>query len=193
MNTGGQLKEPSDRLVACRAEGGFSLVEVVLAIGVVAFALIAVISLFSVLMQSSKENSKRRELAEAVDSLRAYLNDEAGFAQSFTLATSGANLLYVTYRVDLNGLPDANGETVTGRWTNPADPELSLLESARSGRWLNAKLSISPSNPGGIATGAPASYPCATLFVLAEIEATSLPGQPIPGEPRLQSTIAVLR
>ena len=171
----------------------FSLIEVVLAIGIVSFALLTIIGLFGGIMKTSGDNTQRREMTEAVDSLRAQLNG-TNFDTAYGWAQSGKEFLYLTYKADTNGNPSANADTVAGMWTNADAAGLDAYEPARSGHWLRAKLGISPSNPGG--TNLPAvstNYTRAVLFVLADISAVATPGQTTTNSSRLQSTLAISR
>jgi len=177
-----------------RKASGFSLVEVVMAIGIVSFAMLTIIGLFGGIMKSSSENSDRRELAEAVDSLRAYLNESVGFSNSFALARTHGEVLYLTYFAETNGVPKSGSEHVFGFWTNSAATGLDAYEQARSGRWLRAKLSISPSNPSGTNwTTVSACSNKPLLFVNAEIRVIAAPGQAATNQGALSTTLAVRR
>lgn len=171
----------------------FSLIEVVLAIGIVSFALLTIIGLFGGMMKSSGDNTQRREMTEAVDSLRSHL-DATNFASAYDWTKAGKEFLYVTYKAGSNGVPDPASQTVIGLWTNADATGLEAYEPARSGRWLRAKLSVSPSNPGGTNLPAVGAYTRASLFVLAEIFPVAAPEQQIPANSsRLQATLAILR
>ena len=173
---------------------GFSLVEVVIAIGIVSFAMLTIMGLFGGVMKSSGENSDRRELAEAVDSLRAYLNETVGFSNSFALAQAHQEVLYLTYFAATNGVPQSGSGHVFGFWTNSAATGLDAYEQARSGRWLKAKLSISPSNPSGTNATSISAYSNAPLyFVSAEIRVVPTPGQAATNQGALLTTLAVRR
>ncbi|MEI6033894.1 MAG: hypothetical protein WCS65_06385 [Verrucomicrobiae bacterium] len=170
----------------------FSLIEVVLAIGVVSFALLTIIGLFGGMMKTSGDNTQRREMVEAVDSLRSFLN-ASGFEATYGWATAGTNLLYLTYHAGANGDPDTNSQTVAGRWTNANASGLDAYEAARAGHWLRARLSVSPSNPGGTNLPAASAYSRAFLFVLADMDVVATPGQTSTSSSRLQSTMAISR
>jgi type II secretory pathway pseudopilin PulG len=173
---------------------GFSLVEVVMAIGIVSFAMLTIIGLFGGLMKSSSENSDRREQVEAVDSLRAYLNESVEFSNAFVLARDREEVLYLTYFADTNGVPQSGSEHVFGFWTNSTATGLDAYEQARSGRWLRAKLSISPSNPSGTNGTTFSDYSNKSLlFVNAEIRVIAAPGQAATNQGALTTTLAVRR
>lgn len=179
-------------MTPCRTPKAFSLIEVVLAIGVVSFALLTVIGLFGGIMKSSGDNTQRREMTEAVDSLRSYLN-ATDFPTVYNWTKTGREFLYLTYKTGSNGNPDPSSQTVVGIWTNADAAGLDTYEPARSGHWLRAKLSVSPSNPGGTNLPDSSAYPRATLFVLADIFPVAGPGQTTTNFSPLQSTIAVQR
>jgi type II secretory pathway pseudopilin PulG len=171
----------------------FSLVEVVLAIGIVSFALLTIIGLFGGIMKSSGDNSRRREMAETVDSLRSFLN-RTNFDTAYGWVRSNKEFLYLTYRVGSNGIPDTNSQVVGGLWTNADASGLEAYELARSGSWLRARLGVSPSNPGG--TNLPAAagnYSRASLFVLADIAPVAGTTQTATNSSRLQSTMVITR
>lgn len=170
----------------------FSLIEVVLAIGIVSFALLTIIGLFGGMMKSSGDNTQHREMTEAVDALRSCLN-ATNFASAYDWVKNGKEFLYLTYKTGSNGTPDPNSQTVAGIWTNADATGLDVYEPARSGRWLRAKLSVSPSNPGGTNLPAVSSYTRATLFVQADIFPVAGPGQIVTNASPLQSIIAVQR
>ena len=170
----------------------FSLIEVVLAIGIVSFALLTTIGLFGGIMKTSGDNTRRREMTEAVASLRSHLNG-TNFDTAYDWTKSGKEFLYLTYKADTNGSPDSNSESVVGKWTNADAAGLDAYESARSGHWLRAKLSVSPSNPGGTNLPASSGYTRAVFFVLADISAVAIPGETATNSSRLQSTMAISR
>lgn len=181
------------RLCADSFISGFSLVEVVLAIGVAAFAVISIVGIFGGVLRSSEDNAERLELAQAVDSLRTSL-DDTNFTMSFsnicTWATTQKRLVYVTYKVDSGGSPNVSGESVAGKWLDPEKEATAQYDAARAGRWIRGRLSVSPSNPGGSNL---ANYSRATIFVLAELDAIADPSQTNSLSATFQTTIAVLR
>lgn len=174
----------------------FSLVEVVLAIGIVSFALLTVLNLFGGMMKSSNDNSHRREFAEAVDALRSSLTD-TNFAGSFsnvlTWAGNNKELVYVTYKANDDGTPNATSETVTGKWIDPAAGSTATYDAARSGRWLRARLQVSPSNPGGTNL---ANYARSMVFLQADLDSLATPdqiGQTNTSSSTLKTTLAIRR
>lgn len=179
-----------------RRGAAFSLVEVVLAIGIVSFALLAVIGMFGGLISNAGDNAQRRGILEAVDSLRGYLITE-GFDNSYNWARANQQLLFVSYKAGASSdNPDPNGPRVLGRWmpASATSPPPSAFEAARVGQWVRARLSVSPSNPAGTAVPpTPDAYEAAMLAVLAEMDTVSTPSQPLPASPRIRTTIGVTR
>lgn len=172
----------------------FSLIEVVLAIGIVSFALLVIIGLFGGVLRSSSDNAGRRGMSEAVDSLRSYLTETAGFTNTFNWAKAQTNLVYVTYLSDSNGNPDPASQNVVGIWTNSSGTGLNAYDAARAGRWLTAKLKVSPSNPGGTnLTDLNAYAGRASLTILAEIQPIASPGQQAANTSLLQTTMVIMR
>ena len=170
----------------------FSLVEIVLAIGIVSFSLLTIVGLFGGMMKTSGDNIHRRQMIETVDSLRAYLH-ATNFNSAYDSVRTNQEFLYLTYKQGADGSPDINSQTVSGKWTNGDATNLDSYESARSGRWLRAKLNVSPSNPSGTNLPAAASYSNATLFVLADIWAIATPGQTTSNTSHLQTTFVLSR
>ncbi len=175
---------------------GFSLVEVVLAIGIVSFALLTLLGLFGGSMQSANQNTERRELAEAIDGLRRTFQT-TNFATSYDWVRTQKKLLYVSYRADENGNPDANASGTAALWLDPNAPPkpLSDYEAARTGRWVRASLRVSPSNPAGTNLPATASgYPQAVVFGLITLDALATPSVSAPTNSSiLEATLAIPR
>lgn len=173
--------------------GGFSLVEVVLAIGIVSFAMLVVIGLFGGVMKSSDENTQRRELAEAVDSLRRTFQTE-DFDKAAGWVSGGQTLFYVTYRADDNGAPKTNGATVAAKWMPSTNPDLQSYDAARLGRWVRAKLRVSPSDPRGTNLSAPPIQQRASLWALATLDSIAVPNTNLPvSSGTVEITISLLR
>ncbi len=172
---------------------GFSLVEVVLAIGIVSFAVLTILGLFGGIINSVGDNTERRTILEAVDSMRGHLITQ-GFDTAYGWVRTNQEFVFVTYKAGPTGSPDANGQRVLGRWMMPTDPDLALYEATRVGRWVRAKLSVSPSNPAGIALPPDANnYESGVLAVLAEMDSVETPSLPLPSNPRIKTTIGITR
>ncbi len=171
----------------------FSLVEVVLALGIVTFALVTVVGLFGGVVGQAGENSERRSLLEAVDAMRGHL-DRQPFATNFNWARNGHELVYVTFRADANDQPATNGQRTLGRWLETNAPDLDTYDSARVGRWVKARLRVSPSNPRGTNLTDVTNYPAGVLAILVQMDSVSLPQQTLDtNNPRIQTTIGVIR
>ena len=155
-------------------------------------------------MQTSGDNSQRRDLTEVVESLRSTLNSTnftTDFSNLCTWAVNRKELLYLTYQVSANGDPVAvtsGTNTIIGKWLDPdnaaTQAQLANYEKARSGRWLRARLGVSPSNPGGPTPPSPGQpFPQASLFIIADIYPVPSYSSGLTNSKHLQATIAVRR
>lgn len=171
---------------------GFSLIEVVIAIGVVSFAVLSVVGLFGGIMQTAGNNTNRRELANGYGSLRYFLENK-GFTKAFQWAGGGQELMYVTYRSDNKGDPSEDSDVIAAKWLDPDEDDATTFETARVGRWIKAKLAVSPSNPGGTSVGSLEDYKSGCLFVVADIDVVAIPDQPMPDPPAVRLTINLSR
>jgi uncharacterized protein (TIGR02598 family) len=105
-------------LAAIKKPGGFSLVEVVLAIGIVSFAMLAVVGLLPTglkIVRNSAEQAQAANLAAALaDSVRGATTTDgtnfsfsfAGSTQTFAIGASQTNLPPI--KLTLEGKEDAN-------------------------------------------------------------------------------------
>lgn len=172
----------------CRADAGirtstagsaFSLVEVVIAIGIVGFAILAMSGLFGTVLSNSKGNADRRALLESVDSLHSYLNEEKDFASVYEWAKSGTNLFYVTYKSDTNGSPDAEATEVRSLWFDHVT-NAQQYSAAQNGRWVKAHLQLAPSNNPGAITALPdhlSNFSGSYLVLHVSLQTVSDPSQ----------------
>ncbi len=171
----------------------FSLVEVVIALGIVSFGILAVIGIFGGMMRSANDNVERRALIESIDALRQHL-DNIGFETAYDMVLNQSELLYVTFKADAAGAPDKNGDRVVGKWFDVNDADISMADEARAGRWIRARLQVSPSNPGGTnLAGSTADYDGGMVAVLVGMDAVPTPTQALPSKPRLAATIGLTR
>ncbi len=183
--------------------GGFSLVEVVLAIGLVAFALLTIVGMYGGMIRGVRDNADRREMLEAANALRTELNEQVGFETVFGWAktnTGGKELLYVTYHADTNGAPQADAKTLKSAWIDPLapSPPIADLDAARESGWLRARLKLAPSgNPGGITNlssyANASNYPHALLVLQAEIVRVADPNLPFPQQSFFAIPVGVMR
>jgi len=110
------LTAPNAAPARAERSGGFSLVEVTLAVGIMAFSLLAILGLLSMGMQGSRESGEDTVLALAARQVATW-----GRAQPFaTLAALAEEEAQATFFFDEHGLlsRDADGLPVT---TAPAD------------------------------------------------------------------------
>ena len=189
-----QSKNPLTTAAHRASRKAFSLVEVVLAIGIVSFALLTIIGLFGGLLKSSAENNQRRALAEAIDALRRTLQT-GNFHTNYQLISQNKTLLFVTYR-ERNGNPDSSSASVLSRWLDPdSTSDLDSYDKARTGMWIRAKLKVSPGNPGGTSLPAnPDDYLRAMVRAIVTLDSIPLPDKNLPPSPPiLETEIAALR
>jgi hypothetical protein len=154
------------------------LVEVVIAIGIVGFAILAMFGLFGTVLSNSRGNADRRVLLESVDSLHSYLNEEKDFASVYEWAKSGTDLFYVTYKSDTNGSPDAEATEVRSLWFDDVT-DAQQYSAAQNGPWVKAHLKLATSNnPGGI-TALPdlLDFSGSYLVLLVSLQTVSDPSQ----------------
>lgn len=183
---------PSFPRIFSTRSAGFSLVEVVVAMGIVTFALLTVIGLFGGVMTRAGDNAERRAMMEAVDALRGHFLTQ-GFDATYSLARNNNELVYVAYRADDSGQPSSSGVRTLGIWL-PPNADFASYDQARVRRWIRARLQVSPSNPAGTNLPPnPANYPAAVLAVLACMEPVARPDLPLPANPRMEITIGVTR
>ena len=182
---------------------GFSLVEIVLAIGIVSFALLTLVGLFSGMMKSAGENSDRRSLLEAVDSLRATLNtsDSVGetsserFARIYDWVNNGQtqDLAYITFRADATDTPSSNGANICSKWLTDWSSE-SSYDRARVGRWGQVTLAFSQSNnPTPTLAPNASGYSPAVLMLQADFRNVPAPGVGTNVTPDMSAIIGVMR
>lgn len=182
---------------------GFSLIEVVLSVGIVAFGIVAIIGVYSGLLGRSAENSERHRTMESVDALRAFLNTESPFPTVLEWVRDGKELLYVTHASDPTGkpVPPGSGAEVRGVWLDPdnlpSGTTLDKFESARVGRWVRARLQLASSgNPAGVTSlpGDAGTYPESYFVAMVEMDTVSDPNnQAMPENPRFQFSVGVRR
>ncbi len=174
----------------------FSLIEVVLAIGIVSFAIITILGIFGNVLKSSDSNTERRELAEAIDSLRRTFQTES-FNTSYGWVTGNKTLLYVTYHANDTGQPTPGAKDIIAKWMDPANPPqpLAQFDAARSGRWIRAKLRLSPSNPGGTSLPSnPDDYDRALIMAAVTLDTIATPDPNAPSvSSLLETNLSILR
>lgn len=181
----------------------FSLVEIVLAIGIVSFAMLTLLGLFGGMMKSAGDNSDRRALLEAVDSLRATLNTSGStgessaerFARIYDWVNNGRSqeLAYITFRADASDLPSSNGSNICSRWlTNWSD--CGSYDKARVGRWIQVTLAFSKSNnPTSTLAPSASGYSPAVLVLQADFRNVPAPGVGTNVAPDMSTIIGVMR
>ena len=185
----------------------FSLIEVVIAIGIVAFALVSILGMFGSIANNTRDQIDQRDLLEAVDPLRSYLNTSVPFDQAYEWSTRGEvpkQLVYVSYYIDAQGEPvpttEALGDDAVssrGIWLDPEEPSIDFTEydAARAGSWIKAELRKS-------LTGNPvvdpwpdraSNYEYGHLVFQVDIGAVELPDLPLDRVNALNTAIGILR
>lgn len=195
MNTPGLTLPASGQPQPRRRQAAFSLVEVSLALGIVAFGLMVTVGLFGSLLDGSRQAGDRREIMSALTALHSHLDEEVEFSDVYTWAADGGvELAYVSYRSTSAGDPAADGAEVRGRWEETGGTWTGDYEAARISDWIRARLTLDDDlNPGDLGGGVD-SYPHAHLVF--QVELFSVPDRNLPltdQEPSLTTSITVLR
>lgn len=113
----------------------FSLIEVVLAVGIVSFALLAIFGMFGVSLKTSTDTISQHEVLGMTRSLNDFLrstNPASGFSNASNWIGSDPGIYCFV--------------TTNGRFTNAVGIQDS--DASRSGRLFRAVLSLSPNAPG---------------------------------------------
>lgn len=173
----------------------FSLVEVVLAIGILAFAAITILGLFGQLYRSDEHVAEMRAAVGAANSLRDHLQNEAGFATVYDWARGGdKELVYASFLADEDGNPDPGG-AVRDEWFALPVADEAAIEATRQGRWLKGVLRPHPTANPVAPASLPAidSYPHSYLVMEIDIHVAADPDLAPTGRPVLNTAIAVHR
>ena len=99
----------------CRVRCGLSLVEVLVAVGICAVAVVAAVTLFGPAVRATREVGDRRKAVRLAERIDAELR-RAGFA-AVAAATEGGGILRLVARVDgsrIVRLEDADNDSDTG-------------------------------------------------------------------------------
>lgn len=141
-------------MVTSRAQG-FSLIEIVLAVGIVSIALLAIFGLFGTALRSNAETLSQHEFMGVTRSFGDYLsstNGGAGFTNVFNWvkAPESAPGIYA--------FAMSNGSFTNGLET---DPVFLAAASQRPGRLFRLTLSLSPNMPIRSSAGNEISRPSA--------------------------------
>ncbi len=168
--------------------------------GIVSFGLLSIVGVYGGMLTNSRDNVDRREAGEAIDALRTVLNEREDFATVFDWTRAGnKELVYVNYRAnstDSTGSPDSNGDSVMGIWIDPSSPPSgypSSFEAAREGRWIKAKLQVSPNNLPEALSGSAVDYTKSLLIVQVDLEPVPVPDQGVADESTFTTQVGVLR
>jgi len=156
---------------------GFSLVEVVLAVGIFAFAIVVLGGLYGNLMARHQENKDRQKSARALAALNEYLARPGSFAKVsewLPSADSTRVLHYVLFRANAQGEPDGGSDLLTARWVDGAggqngEPTAASLDAVREDGWIRAVLQRNQRNSG-----------TAALLIDAKLYAVPFPSHQLP-------------
>lgn len=129
----------------CRMGEGFSLVEVVMAVGIVAFALLAIFGLLGGSLKISADTLGSAEALNARETLDEFLRNEWGgtnFAATYQAARGGRleDVFVLTFTNNSSGPP----EPVVYK---AGDGNLASAAAQRTGRLLRASFELSPNFP----------------------------------------------
>ncbi len=144
-------------LAAINAASGFSLIEVVLAVGIVAFAVIAIIALFGSSLESGRQVTDEDEALGIVRALPAYLQTQSfATVYGWILASSSASVSTATlYAFNIVPAPllsgtqygDAAQMAIIYSNTSSALTTGSTSYLNRAGRLFAINLALSPNMP----------------------------------------------
>jgi Tfp pilus assembly protein PilV len=182
---------------------GFSLVEVVLAVGIFSFALVSILYLFGGLLDNASALSKRREALAMSESLRNYLNFRSAtnsardWSNAYQILADGTNAnLYgrATKWNWTNNSADANSRDVTFHWTTNVS-DLAAQEDARSGPLYRVKLELAPNNATNALPTSASAYPFPLVIARASFYAVGQTGGSLPANstPSASAVIPVIR
>jgi len=193
---------------------GFSLVEVTLTLGIVAFALVVLIGVLGNAFDAYSSVSERREGMYAVDALHQYLHDDKAFETepsgrfgtiySWAQAdvASSQELAYVTYHSDATGQPDAESNSVRSIWLPEPFAQWETYSGAREGTWVKVRLTPAdgPTDDGpnpmdltDISSTAVDDYPHAYVVFQVDVFETAIPTQNLDDARPLFTTTIVAR
>lgn len=133
---------PEVRKIPTAACDGFSLVEVILALGIVSFTLLAIFALFGTTMRSTSETSSQNEVLGITRSLSEFLGStNAGYGTVSNWVGGGTD-------PDLFAFLSTNGVVTYGFKTNTTFSSAAGSPATRAGRLFKIVPTLSPAVPG---------------------------------------------
>lgn len=135
---------------------GFSLIEIVLAVGIVSIALLAIFGLFGTALRSNAETLSQHEIMGVTRSFGDYLqatNGGAGFTNVFSWVKAPGSA------PEIYSFATTNGSFTNGLGT---DSTFLAAASGRSGRLYRLALALSPNMPLRDASGNVIARPSAS-------------------------------
>lgn len=171
----------------------FSLVEVVVALGITAFAVTTILALLGSVVQQGRGIVDRQYSLRMADALVEEIGTR-DFSEVYDWAktpTADARLHAFSYYAKPDGSPDPSAAgnaakqpgdyVVSSVVLEPGDAQYSQYEAARQNKIIAATVTVSPVNPlaAGDLPGAPADYPKGYLALRLTLHALEEPGVPI--------------
>jgi prepilin-type N-terminal cleavage/methylation domain-containing protein len=184
-----QLRTPQRR--------GFSLVEVVMAVGIIASALLIIVALFGTLIKGQREAIEDKIVVDSLGAFNSFIESEVSFDDAFQWATGEGRLLYAQYLSDSQGESSAAGRNHRAKWMKENDTAVSQISSAEVRRWIVAVLKWDEKLNPAAAAELPAdadNYRETSMIFSADFYVLSSPDQDTANrQPALTATVAVNR
>lgn len=124
------------------SSSGFTLVEVAIAIGIVAFGLVSILGAYSSIQSHAGDSAMRDDATFAINSIRNYLQAEKGFDSVFDEIKNGTvELVFFTYRGTDSDHPDVNAQNLYNHCAT-LDSDWEDLEKSRDGQMFRIVLDL---------------------------------------------------
>lgn len=176
---------------------GFSLVEVVMAVGIIASALLIIVALFGTLIKGQREAIDDKVIVDSLGAFNSFIESEVSFDDAYKWATGEGRLLYAQYLSDSQGESSTAGRNHRAKWMKEEDSAISQISSAEVRRWIVAVLNWDEKLNPTAAASLPADaddYLETSLIFSANFYVLSSPNQEIANlQPALTATVAVTR
>lgn len=125
----------------------FSLIEVVIAISIISFAIVAIFGVVGSVTGQFADVRTKRAFSGAIGCLSEYFNNPQNLNSVLDWAQgSGTTVFIASYRADSDGAPSLDGKSMriecrpADGWT--ADSNFSAFEAARQGPWVGASIRL---------------------------------------------------
>lgn len=121
---------------------GFSLVEVAIAMGIVAFGLASILGAYSSIQSHAVNSGMRDDATFTINSIQNYLQTEKGFNPVFDEIKNGPiELIFFTYRGVDHDQPNIFAQNLYGHCAN-LDSDWEELEKSRDGQMFRAIIDL---------------------------------------------------